>query len=56
MCPSSQECFDFGATFPIGSGIFQTSYPKLQFLTCELLGILVEMGYKIGRLYFTTLL
>ena len=56
MCPGSQECFDLGATFHIGIRIFHRgrTYPKLQLLTEELWGIMLERGYKIGRLCFAT--
>lgn len=52
MCQDSQECFDFlcwHQNFP------QRSYPKLQFLTQGLVGTMLEMGYKIRKVYFTTL-
>lgn len=55
MCQDSQECFHFGGTFYTGTRVFpQKSYPKLQFLTRELLGIMLETGYKTRRLYFIT--
>lgn len=56
VCPGLQECFNFGATFHTGIRIFRRgrAYPKLQLLTEELLGIMLEKGYKIGRLYFAT--
>lgn len=40
--------------FMLAWKFFQRSHPKLRFLTRELLGVLVEMGYKRGRLRTTS--